>query len=472
MHFIHDDFLLQSDWARRLYHEFAKEEPIFDYHCHLSPEVLATNRPFSNLAALWLAGDHYKWRAMRANGIEETYITGRSDPYEKFMAFCRTVPHTLRNPLYHWCHLELKRTFGLDLMINEETGPEIWEEANRQLKEPSLLPREILKRFQVRLVGTTDDPVDSLEHHRALAEKESSFGVIPTFRPDRGMQVDQPGPFTEWVSQLAAQTKMSVSTFPDFLGALKQTHQHFHEAGARASDHGFTVCPCAEASEEVLERIYQQALSGIGVAGNEQEQFATAVLREVGRWNAESGWVMQFHLGAMRNTNTRQFEQLGPDFGFDSIGDQPQGESLARFLDSLEQERSLPKVILYNLNPRDNYLFATLAGNFQDGSIPGKIQFGSGWWFLDQKEGMEWQLNALSNNGLLSRFIGMLTDSRSFMSFPRHEYFRRVLCNLLGSDLEAGLLPDDMELVGDLVRRLCYQNAERYFFPQAEAGET
>lgn len=466
MSFLDDDFLLQGDWARRLYHDYAKSEPICDYHCHLSPQALAENRPFSNLAALWLAGDHYKWRAMRANGIEERWITGQSDPYEKFLAFCRTVPHTLRNPLYHWCHLELKRYFGLELPINEETGPEIWEEANRQLKEPSFLPREILKRFQVRLVGTTDDPVEDLEHHQALAQEGLDLKVIPTFRPDRGMQVDQPGAFTEWASHLASRTGSKVPHFPDFLRALKLRHDAFAEHGARASDHGFETCPYAEATEAELERIYQQALSGIGVSSREREQFSTAVLREVGRWNAERNWVMQFHLGPMRNTNSRSFDRLGSDAGFDSMGDFPQAKSLVCFLDSLDRERSLPKVILYNLNPRDNYLFATLAGNFQEGPTPGKIQFGSGWWFLDQKEGIEWQLNALSNCGLLSRFVGMLTDSRSFMSFPRHEYFRRVLCNLLGSDMEAGLLPEDAELIGDLVRRICYRNAEQYFFPE------
>ncbi len=473
MPFLDEDFLLQTAAARRLYHDYAEGEPLFDYHCHLSPEAIAGDFRFPDLAAAWLAGDHYKWRAMRANGIPESHITGGADPYEKFLAFCRTVPHCLRNPLYHWSHLELQRTFGIDLLIHEASAPEIWEEANRQLKDPALSVRGILDRFKVRLIGTTDDPTDNLKAHQEIADSGIETRVIPTFRPDAGLRVDDPSRFMEWVTALANTSGMRVSCYGEFLEALRARHTAFHEGGGRASDHGFSTCPQnADLSPETLDRIYRGALAGNAADLSEAEGFAFAVLSEVGRWNAERGWVMQFHIGAMRNTNSRQFERLGPDTGFDSMGDWPQGERLCHLLDHLESRGGLPKVILYNLNPADNYLFATLAGDFQDGSVPGKIQFGSGWWFLDQKEGIEWQLNALSNNGLLSRFIGMLTDSRSFLSFPRHEYFRRVLCNLVGQDMADGLIPNDFELAGDLVRRICFRNAEAYFgFGGAERGE-
>lgn len=472
MPFLDEDFLLQTEAARRLYHEYAEGEPLFDYHCHLSPEAIAEDAVFPDLAAAWLAGDHYKWRAMRANGIPESHITGGADPYEKFLAYCRTVPHCLRNPLYHWSHLELKRYFGMDLLINEETAPEIWEEANRQLKDPALSVRGILGRFDVRLVGTTDDPTASLEAHEAIRQAGLETKVVPTFRPDAGLRVDDSAGFMEWVTALANRTGMPVGSYGEYLEALRARHTAFHAAGGRASDHGLSICPRdTGTTPEVLDRVYRGALAGHAADPTEAEGFAFAVLSEVGRWNAERGWVMQFHVGAMRNTNTRQFDRLGPDTGFDSMGDWAHGERICRFLDHVEADGGLPKVILYNLNPADNYLFATLAGNFQDGSVPGKIQYGSGWWFLDQKEGIEWQLNALSNNGLLSRFIGMLTDSRSFLSFPRHEYFRRVLCNRVGQDMADGLIPEDDDLAGDLVRRICFRNAEAYFGFEEIDGE-
>lgn len=464
MSFITDDFLLQSEPARRLYHEYAAEEPIFDYHCHLPPADIAENRRFSDLAEIWLGGDHYKWRAMRANGVDERFCTGDASPYEKFKAFCETVPHTLRNPLFHWCHLELKRYFGIDLPVNGDNAREIWERANEQLKQPEFRAHGILKRFHVKLVGTTDDPTDELEAHRKIQSLGLETQVIPTFRPDKGLQVENPEAFNDWCDRLGRACDREIQSWEDFLEALRERHDAFHEMGGRSSDHGLNRCCFAPAPESTLASIFDKARKGTPADPLESEQWATCVLQHVGRWNHERGWVMQFHLGAMRSNNARKLAELGPDTGFDSIGDWRQGEKLSRFLDSLDREDSLPKVVLYNLNPSDNYLMATMIGNFQDGSIAGKIQFGSGWWFLDQKEAMEWQMNALSNNGLLSRFIGMLTDSRSFMSYCRHEYFRRVLCNLVGQDIHEGILPDDLDLSGEMIRRICYRNAVNYFF--------
>lgn len=462
MPFIHDDFLLQTKAARRLYHEFAQPEPILDYHCHLSPKDLAENRRFANLFEIWLEGDHYKWRAMRSDGVPERFCTGDASPREKFLAWARTVPHTLRNPLYHWSHLELARHFGITDLLDERTAPAIWDRANEQLATPELSAHGILKKFSVKAVGTTDDPADSLAHHETLARSGLATKVVPTFRPDKALAVHQPAAFNAWLDRLEAASNTGIARLPDLLAALQQRHDAFHALGARCSDHGLEHAfaePCTDA-EAVA--IFDQALGGTPASSVEQRKFATYIMLFVGRLNAEKGWVMQLHLGAIRNNNTRLMKSLGPDTGFDSIGDFPQVQSLAAFLDRLDQENALPRTILYNLNPADDYAFATMLGNFQDGSIPGKIQFGSGWWFLDQKEGMEWQLNALSNLGLLSRFIGMITDSRSFMSYPRHEYFRRVLCNLLGRDLEAGELPDDLPLLGQMVRNICFANARDY----------
>ncbi len=463
MSFITDDFLLQTEAARRLYHTYAKDEPIFDYHCHLPPEDVARNRRFLNLFDIWLEGDHYKWRAMRTNGVPEQYCTGDAKPYDKFMAFCRTVPAALRNPLYHWSHLELKRYFDIDLLIHEDNAQAIWDRAQAQFDEGDFEAHKILDRFKVALVGTTDDPADPLVHHEAIQLLGIGTRVIPTFRPDKAMQVDDPASFLTWCTRLAETSGQPIGTFPAFMSALRQRHDAFHAVGGRASDHGLERCYFAKCDEETAGRIYARALSGTAASPEEKEQFAFYLMREVGQWNAEKGWVMQLHLGCMRNNNTRKFANLGPDTGFDSIGDFAQARKCQQFLDSLEVAKALPKTIIYNLNPADNYLFATMIGNFQDGSLAGKIQFGSGWWFLDQKEAMEWQMNALSNNGLLSHFVGMLTDSRSFMSYCRHEYFRRVLCNLLGDDMEQGLLPNDDELVGDMVKRICYGNAKVFF---------
>ncbi|MDQ8179221.1 glucuronate isomerase [Pelagicoccus sp. SDUM812005] len=463
MSFIHDDFLLQTDAARELYHNYAKDEPIYDYHCHLPPQDVANNRRFSDLAEIWLEGDHYKWRAMRSNGVSEAYCTGEADPYDKFLAWCRTVPHTLRNPLYHWSHLELKRYFDIDVLISEDTAKEIWDAANEKLKSDDLSAHGILKNFKVKVVGTTDDPTDDLANHAAIRDQGLDTKVVPTFRPDKALNVDRAEAFNAWVDKLAGVVGSDISSLADLLAALKARHSFFHEMGGRLSDHGLERCYFAETSEQEVSAIFDKARSGSNATEAEKEAFAFYVMREVGRWNAERGWTMQLHVGAIRNNNSRMFRSLGPDTGFDSIGDFPQVRSMSRFLDSLDTTGQLPKTVIYNLNWSDNYAMATMLGNFQDGTVAGKIQLGSGWWFLDQKEGMIAQMNALSNLGLLSRFVGMLTDSRSFLSYPRHEYFRRILCDLLGQDMVSGEIPHDMDLVGGMVKNICFGNANEYF---------
>ena len=463
MSFIHDDFLLSTPAALRLYHEYARDEPILDYHCHLPPKDIAENRRFANLFEIWLEGDHYKWRAMRANGIPEKFVTGDASPKEKFLAWARTVPATLRNPLYHWTHLELKRYFGIDELLDESSAERVWEQANALLAGESLRAWGILAKFRVRAVCTTDDPADDLRWHRQIASSGLKTKVFPTYRPDRAFLVDRPEAFNAWLGRLAAAANTDIADFRSFLDALRKRHDAFHAAGCRLSDHGLNVCFATPCSEEKAAEIFERARAFVPVSPEDQAQFSSYMMLFFGRLDAEKGWTKQLHLMARRNNNTRRFRELGPDTGFDSIGDWPQIDALAAYMDMLESEGALPKMILYNLNPAWNYAFATMIGNFQDGSIPGKIQLGSGWWFLDQKEGMEWQLNALSNCGLLAHFVGMLTDSRSFMSYPRHEYFRRTLCNLLGDDMEKGLLPADFDLVGGMVRRICYSNAERYF---------
>jgi len=463
MAFIHEDFLLATPAARRLYHDYARDEPILDYHCHLPPKDVAENRRFANLFEIWLEGDHYKWRAMRANGIPEKYITGDASPKEKYLAWARTVPNTLRNPLYHWTHLELKRYFGINELLDEKNAERIWDQANALLAGESLRAWGILEKFRVRAVCTTDDPADDLRWHRQIAASGLKTKVFPTYRPDRAFLVDRPEQFNAWLGRLAAAANIDIADFQSFLDALKKRHDAFHEMGCRLSDHGLNVCFATPCSQEKASEIFEKARAFIPVSPEDRDQFASFLMLFFGRLDAEKGWTKQLHLMARRNNNTRRFRELGPDTGFDSIGDWPQMDALGAYIDLLESEGALPKMILYNLNPAWNYAFATMIGNFQDGSIPGKIQFGSGWWFLDQKEGMEWQINALSNCGLLAHFVGMLTDSRSFMSYPRHEYFRRTLCNLLGEDMEKGLLPADFDFVGGLVRRICYANAERYF---------
>ena len=462
MAFICEDFLLTTEAARRLYHQFAAGQPILDYHNHLSPADIASDRRFGNLFEVWLEGDHYKWRAMRSNGVSERFCTGDADPYEKFFAFARTIPHTLRNPLFHWTHLELKRYFGIDDLLNETTAPGIWEKANAKLREDGYSARGILQKFQVKALCTTDDPTDDLAPHRAIAESGFATRVYPTFRPDKALNVGDPVAFNAWADRLAAAANRDITTFAGFKAALESRHEYFHAVGGRLSDHGLGRCFTDYASESEAARIFDKVRNGQAVSPEEGERFGGHLMLFFGHLDADKGWTKQLHLGAMRNNNRRLFKQLGPDIGCDSIGDFPQAQALSEYLGRLDDDGALPKTILYNNNPNDNFLLGTMIGNFQDGEIPGKVQFGSGWWFLDQKEGMEWQINALSNCGLLSRFVGMLTDSRSFMSFPRHEYFRRTLCNLVGRDVTDGLIPDDDALLGPMISNICFGNARDY----------
>lgn len=461
MGFLDDDFLLETEAARRLYCDYASNEPILDYHGHLSPQQIAANRQFGNLYEAWLEGDHYKWRAMRANGVDERFVTGEASPYEKFAAWATTVPHTLRNPLYHWSHLELRRYFGIESLLNEQTAKEIWDETERQLQSERLSTHGILNQFDVRVVCTTDNPAESLGTHREIAASNLSTQVFPTFRPDNATRVDRPDVMNPWLDQLSSITSTTISDLDGLLSALRKRHDAFHEVGGRLSDHDLPRCFGAVADHATAAAVFSALRNGQAATPAEFERFGSFMMVFFGQLDTERGWTKQMHIGAFRNTNTRRMAELGPDAGFDSVGDICHGESLRTMLDQMEQADALPKTILYNLNPADNFLFGTMVGNFQR-TTPGKMQWGSGWWYLDQKEGIEWQLNALSNLGLLSRFVGMLTDSRSFLSFPRHEYFRRVLCNLLGKDVESGELPDDEELVGGLVRRICYQNARDY----------
>ncbi len=462
MSFIDQDFLLQGETARHLYRKYAEGKPILDYHSHMPPADIVSDRRFNDLYELALEGDHYKWRAMRANGVNERYCTGDAKPQEKFRAWARTVPQTLRNPLYHWTHLEQKRYFGIDELLDEHTADAIWQRANEQLKHDDLTVHGILRRFQVRVLCTTDDPAVSLAQHKRIAQSNLETRIYPCFRPDRAMETQDPVAFNAWVDQLQGVSNVSILTMKDLLAALQQRHDDFHKHGCRLSDHGLNQCPASFCSDQEASAIFSRVRSGQRLTAEDSEKFASNLMLFFGALDAQKKWTKQLHLGALRNVNTRAYRNIGRDTGCDSVGDFPQAQSLAAYLDALDREGSLPKMILYNLNPADNFLFATMVGNFQDGSVAGKIQFGSGWWFLDQKEGIEWQLNALSNVGLLSRFVGMVTDSRSWMSFPRHEYFRRVLCNLVGSDVEAGLLPDDEKLIGGMVENICFSNAANF----------
>jgi glucuronate isomerase len=438
--------------------------PIFDYHCHLPVGDIAADTRFANLTKIWLEGDHYKWRAMRTNGIDERYITGEATDLEKFMAWAQTVPMTLRNPLYHWTHLELQRHFGIDRLLSADTAEEIFHTCSAMLQEPDLSVRGILKKMNVRVVCTTDDPTDDLRHHKNIAQDESfDVKVVPAFRPDAALAVDHPAAFADWLERLEAASGVAVDSYSRLLEALEQRHAYFHDTGCRLSDHGLEQ-PYAESfTQAEVADIFDRARRMQPLAAQEIVKFKSAMLLTLAEMDAGRNWTQQFHFGALRNTNTRAFKALGPDSGYDTIGDFELATPLARFLDRLDRHRRLAKTIIYVLNPRDNDLIAAMCGNFQDGSVAGKIQFGSAWWFNDQKDGIERQLNALSNMGLLSRFVGMLTDSRSFLSYPRHEYFRRVLCNLLGSDIQTGELPDDVDLVGEMVQAICYRNAAGYF---------
>lgn len=469
MPFMDDNFLLRSGTARRLYESYAAPQPILDFHCHLPASEVAGNRRFRSLAEIWLEGDHYKWRAMRANGVAERYCTGDAEPYEKFLAWASTVPQLLRNPLYHWTHLELRRYFGITELLDAGSAPGIWRRANEMLAAEEFSAWGILRKFAVRAVATTDDPADSLTEHERLRASGLATRVYPAFRPDASMKTADAAAFNAWTDRLAASADVEIRRLPSFLDALERRHAAFHALGCRASDHGLDRCPWPPATAGEAEVWFAKLRGGRALTPEEGAAFAGYLLLFFGRLDAEKGWVQELHLGALRNANSRMERALGANTGFDSMRDEPQVAALAAYCDALESEGRLPKMILYNLNPADNYAFAALTGNFQGGE-PGKLQLGSGWWFLDQKEGMEWQLNALSNCGLLSRFVGMATDSRSFMSYPRHEYFRRILCNLIGGEVESGELPGDEALVGGMIRAICHDNAERYFAFPAAAG--
>lgn len=463
--FLSEDFLLQTETARRLYHDYAKAQPIFDYHCHLPVADIASDRNFANLTQIWLYGDHYKWRAMRANGIDEQLITGEASDQEKFRAWAATVPKTLRNPLYHWTHLELKKPFGIEgVLLNKETADSIYDQCNQLLARPEFSTCGILAQMRVKLVCTTDDPIDSLEHHQKIANGDfCPARVLPAFRPDKAVAVEDVRSYNNYLGLLEQAADCTIASYRDLLGALQNRHDYFHQNGCRLSDHGLEQPYAEPFSDREIDNIFAKVRSGKEVSATNIQQFKSAALLDLARMDAEKNWTQQFHFGALRNTNDGALQRLGPDTGYDSIGDFELGRPLAHFFNILAGEGRLAKTILYNLNPRDNELLASMTGNYQDGSIPGKMQFGSAWWFNDQKEGMERQINALSNLGLLSRFVGMLTDSRSFLSYPRHEYFRRILCNLFGTDIEKGELPNDLELIGKTVTDICYHNAVDYF---------
>ncbi|GAA4416014.1 glucuronate isomerase [Nibrella viscosa] len=461
--FLNEDFLLQTETARVLYHEFAKAMPIIDYHCHLPPDQIADDKQFDNLTQVWLYGDHYKWRAMRTNGVDESYCTGNQSDYARFEKWAQTVPYTVRNPLYHWTHLELQRYFGVTNILNGNSARRIYDECSEKLQTSDYSVRNLLRRMNVETVCTTDDPVDTLEHHLKIAEDGFGINVLPTFRPDKAMAVEDSTAFNTYVARLEAASGIAISTLNDFLTALRNRHDFFAVMGCKLSDHGLEQIYAEEYRDSEIQAIFSKIRSGRPLEGMEVLTFKSAMLVYLAEMDWEKGWTQQFHLGALRNNNSRMLQRLGPDTGWDSIGDFAQGRALATFLNRLDTNDKLAKTILYNLNPADNELMATMIGNFNDGSVAGKVQFGSGWWFLDQKDGMERQMNALSTMGLISRFVGMLTDSRSFLSYPRHEYFRRILCNLFGNDMENGELPDDMTWIGQIVQNICYGNAKTYF---------
>jgi len=459
--FVHDDFLLETDVARDLYHRAVADLPIIDYHCHLPVAQIASDHRFRSITEIWLDGDHYKWRAMRANGVAERLCTGDASDWEKFEAWARTVPATLRNPLYHWTHLELKRPFGITDLLDERTARSIFASCNEQLQ--TLTTQTLLREFRVAVVCTTDDPADSLEHHHQLAQRENpDTRVVPTWRPDAALAIEDPSSFNSWLGKLEATSNVSIATLDQLFDALQKRHAAFHDAGCRASDHGLEQMYAEPYSDQEAAATFDQLRAGRAVSLESGRRYKAALLYRFAVMDHARGWVQQYHLGALRNTNTRMRRRLGADSGLDSIGDFEMARPLARFLDRLDATDQLARTILYNLNPRDNELFATMIGNFQDGSIPGKLQHGAAWWFLDQKDGIEAQLRALSNMGLFSRFVGMVTDSRSFLSYSRHEYFRRIVCNLLGDDVRRGLLPDDRELLARVARDVSFFNARSY----------
>lgn len=471
--FLDENFLLSTITAQHLYHEYAKHMPIIDYHNHLPPDQVANNINFENLTQVWLYGDHYKWRAMRTNGVKEHFITGNASDWEKFEQWAATVPSTLRNPLYHWTHLELQRYFNIHEVLNANSAKRIYDDATAQLQSASHSVQGLLQKMNVKLICTTDDPVDDLKYHQQHKAKGDSPKMNPAFRPDKAMNVDDTITFNNYLSSLEKAADVSISTFNDYLAALKKRHDYFAENRCAVSDHGLEEIYAEDYTQTEIVGIFAQIRSGGNLAPDEKKKFKSAMLIIFAEWDHEKGWVQQYHLGALRNNNSRMLKQLGPDTGWDSIGDFSQARALSKFLNRLDTNNKLAKTIIYNLNPADNELFATMIGNFNDGSVAGKVQWGSGWWFLDQKDGMIKQLNALSNMSLLSRFVGMLTDSRSFLSFPRHEYFRRLLCNMYGEEVENGELPNDMELIGKTIQDICYNNAKQYFnFQHLDAEQT
>ena len=461
--FMGEDFLLQTKTAELLYNEYAKQMPIIDYHCHLSPQQIAEDLKFENLTQGWLYGDHYKWRAMRTNGVDESYCTGGKSDYEKFEKWAATVPYTMRNPLYHWTHLELKRYFGINEILDPSSAMSIYENASAQIQTDSFSIKNLIRKMNVKVICTTDDPIDSLEYHKMLSESDFEVKIKPAFRPDKAMEVASAATFIAYVKKLEAVTNLSISSFEDYLFALQNRHDFFASMGCSVSDHGLEEIYVEDFTGHEIESIFTKVYGGKDLSLIEQRKFKSCMLLHFAEWDWEKGWVQQYHLGALRNNNSRMLSKLGPDTGWDSIGDFSQAAALSKFLNKLDSEDKLAKTIIYNLNPADNELMASMIGNFNDGSVAGKIQFGSGWWFLDQKDGIIKQLNALSNMGLVSRFVGMLTDSRSFLSFPRHEYFRRILCNLFGDEIENGELPNDTKWVGQIIQDICYNNANDYF---------
>ncbi|MDR1505032.1 MAG: glucuronate isomerase [Prevotella sp.] len=463
--FLDNNFVLQNETAEYLYHQHAKHLPIIDYHCHLDPKLVAEDYQFDNLGEIWLGGDHYKWRAMRTNGVDERYCTGKdTTDWEKFEKWAETVPYTMRNPLYHWTHLELKTAFGVTKILKPETAKEIFDECTAKLRTPEFSARGLMKHYNVEAVCTTDDPIDSLQYHLALKNEGFSVKVLPTWRPDKAMAVEIPDAFRGYVEKLSEVSGVAISNFSDLITALRKRHDFFASVGCKLSDHGIEEFYAEDYTQSEIDAIFNKVYGGKELTHEEIIKFKSAMLVEGAIMDWEKGWTQQFHYGAIRNNNTRLFKKLGPDTGFDSIGDFTIAKAMSKFLNRLDTDNKLAKTIIYNLNPRDNDLIATMIGNFQDGSVAGKIQFGSGWWFLDQKTGMEAQMNSLSNLGLLSRFVGMLTDSRSFLSYPRHEYFRRILCNLIGTDVEQGLLPSsELDFLGKLVENVSYYNAKEFF---------
>lgn len=461
--FLDDNFLLSNSFSQVLYHNYAKKLPIIDYHNHLIPEQVVANVKFDNITQVWLNGDHYKWRAMRTNGVDERYITGDASDKEKFIKWAETVPYTLRNPLYHWTHLELRRYFGITELLTKDSAERIYDQTAEMLQSDEFSVRGLLKKMNVEVICTTDDPLDDLNQHQSFLKENESFKMIPAFRPDKAMEADDIPALNNYIDKLAGIVNVELNTFESYKNAIKQRHDYFAENGCKLSDHGLEEIYAEDYTDEEVEAIFQKIRANGQLSRLENHKFKSAMLVYFAQLDHQKGWVQQYHLGALRNNNKRMLRVNGPDTGWDSIGDFSQAQALSKFLDRLDNNDELTKTIVYNLNPADNEVMATMIGNFNDGSVAGKMQFGSAWWFLDQKDGMTKQINALSNMGLLSKFVGMLTDSRSFLSFPRHEYFRRLLCDIMGTDIQNGELPNDTEWIGKIVSDICYHNAKEYF---------